>query len=202
MAKIGITLDEVLRDFVSQFIYTYNKYIEPTDIKETDVTTLNLLELFKFENEAKLNSFIYMEAPLEIFGHADQVSDGLMNHFNDFLAEMEYEGEHEVELVTREADKAIPSTLFFLSKTGAKPSKIRFVKSYDEVWNGVDVLITATPKILEKKPSDKTSIKVTTLYNTTSKSDYEISKILDFFRDGELRKKLLTPIIITTYEEI
>jgi hypothetical protein len=200
--KIGISLNEVLRDFIGQFAYTYNKYVAETDITVKDVTSFDLMEFFKFENIDKLNSFLYLEAPLEIFGHADQLYDGLMNHFNEFLMDIEYEGEHEIEIVSREVNKAIPSTLFFLSKTGARPTNIRFVKKYEEKWDNIDVLITANPKTLESKPADKISVKVKTGYNTNVKADYEIDSILDFMKDEELRKKILTPIITTTYEEI
>jgi hypothetical protein len=53
------------------------------------------------------------------FGHADQLSDGLINHFNIFLGEIKDEEEHQIELVSREG-KVDPSTFFFLSKLGVK----------------------------------------------------------------------------------
>jgi hypothetical protein len=70
------------------------------------------------------------------------------------------------------------------------------------MWNEVDVLITANPKTLECKPSDKISVKVKTNYNTDVKADYEIDSILDFIKDEELRKNILKKTITTTYEEI
>ena len=113
--KIGISINEVLRDFIGQLTYTYEKYIGDIDISEGDVTNFNLIEFFEFEDINKLNSFLYLESPLEIFGHADQMSDGLMNHFNNFIMDMIDDEEHDVELVSREIDKSIPSTYFFLS---------------------------------------------------------------------------------------
>ena len=200
--KIGITINEVLRDFIGQFAYTYNKYVAETDITIKDVTSFDLMEFFKFESVDKFNSFLYLEAPLEIFGHADQLYDGLINRFNEFLMDIDYEGEHEIEIVSREVNKAIPSTLFFLSKTGARPTNIRFVKKYEQKWDNVDVLITANPKALEAKPAGKISVKVKTQYNTDVKADYEIDSILDFMKDEELRNRILKPTITTTYEEI
>lgn len=200
--KIGISINEVLRDFIGQFAYTYDKYIAATDITSKDITSFNLIDFFKFDSVDQLNSFLYLEAPLEIFGHADQMSDGLINHFNEFLLDMEYDGEHEIEIVSREVNKAIPSTLFFLSKTGCRATNIRFVKNYENEWDGVDVLITANPKALESKPSGKISVKVKTNYNTDVKADYEIDSILDFMKDSELRNKILAKTITTTYEEI
>ena len=122
--KIGITINEVLRDFIGQLNYTYSKYIEETDITQEDVTSFNLIDFFKFDDINKLNTFLYLEAPLEIFGHADQMSDGLINHFNTFLMDTKDEGEHEIILISREVEKSIPSTLFFLSKTGCRATNI------------------------------------------------------------------------------
>jgi hypothetical protein len=199
--KIGITINEVLRDFIGQFAYTYNKYIEEIDITNDDVTSFNLIEHFKFDDINKLNRFLYLEAPLEIFGHADQMSDGLMNHFNNFLTDIEDEGEHEIILISREVEKSIPSTFFFLSKTGCRIKNIKFVLNYDEKWDDVDVLITANPKTLELKPSGKISIKVKSSYNKDVVSDYEIDSILDFINNEELRNRILNTKI-TNYEEI
>jgi 5'(3')-deoxyribonucleotidase len=199
--KIGITLNEVLRDFIGQLAYTYDKYIQPLDIKEGDVTNFNLIEFFKFDDINKLNTFLYLEAPLELFGHADQLSDGLMSHFNTFISNMKDDEEHQIQIVSREVDKSIPSTLFFLSKIGCKASDIKFVGNYSDKWNDVDVLITANPTALESKPTGKISVKVKSSYNTNVSADYEIDSILDFIRDEELRNKILNTKI-TTYEEI
>lgn len=199
--KIGITINEVLRDFIGQFAYTYNKYIEEIDITNDDITSFDLIDHFKFDDINKLNRFLYLEAPLEIFGHADQMSDGLMNHFNNFLTDIEDDGEHEIILISREVEKSIPSTFFFLSKTGCRIKNIKFVLNYDEKWDDVDVLITANPKTLELKPSGKISIKVKSSYNKDSVSDYEIDSLLDFINNEELRNRILNTKI-TNYEEI
>lgn len=200
--RIGITINEVLRDFIGQFTYTYNRYIMDTEITEKDITNFDLLNFFKFDNINRLNSFLYLEAPLEIFGHADQLSDGLINHLNTFLMDIEDEGEHQIEIVSREVNKAIPATLFFLSKTSTRATNIRFVDTYTKKWDGLDVLITANPDALKSKPNGKISVKVNAPYNKDIEADYEIDSILDFIKNEELRNKILTKTIITTYEEI
>lgn len=199
--KIAISINEVLRSYIEQLVYTYDKYIAPNDLTVNDVTNFNLIEFFKFEDINKLNSFLYLEAPLEIFGHADQMSDGLMNQFNHFLMDIKDDEEHVVEVVSREIDKSIPSTYFFLSKTGCKIDKIRFVKKNEDEWGDADILITANPIALENKPTGKISVKVKASYNATTSADYEIESILDFIKDAELRERILTTKI-TTYEEI
>lgn len=201
MARIAVSLNEVLRNYVGQLAYVYEKYIGEIDIKEEDVTNFNLIEFYKFENVNRLNSFLYSEASLEVFGHAGLMSDGLMNHFNNFLMDMKDDGEHEIELVSREVNQSIPSTFFFLSKVGAKTPNVRFVTNYADKWNGVDVLITACPEALNSKPNGKISVKVKAPYNKDVQADYEIDSILDFIRDEELRNKILSTKI-TSYEEI
>lgn len=199
--KIAISINEVLRSYIEQLVYTYDKYIEPSGLKVVDVTNFNLIEFFKFDDISKLNSFLYLEAPLEIFGHADQMSDGLMNQFNHFLMDIKDDEEHEIEIVSREIDKSIPSTYFFLSKTGCKADKLRFVKQNEDEWGDADILITANPIALDNKPTGKISVKVNSPYNTKNTGDYEINSILDIIKDIELREKIFSTKI-TTYEEI
>lgn len=208
--KIAISINEVLRDFIGQFIYTYEKYIIPelekdgkkvSEIEIEDVTSFNLMDHFEFEDINTLNTFLYKEAPLEIFGHADLMSDGLMIHFNRFLSDIKDDEEHEIELVSREVDKSIPSTFFFLSKTACLIDKIRFVKNNEDEWGDADVLVTSNPQALLNKPNGKLSVKVKSSYNKEIKSDYEIDTLLDFINDEDFRNKILNTKI-TTYEEL
>jgi hypothetical protein len=208
--KIAISINEVLRDYIGQFIYTYEKYIVPeleeegkkySEVEIEDVTSLNLIDHFEFENINKLNTFLYKEAPLEIFGHADLMSDGLMIHFNRFLSDIKDDEEHEIELVSREVDKSIPSTYFFLSKTACLIDKIRFVKNNEDEWGDADVLITANSFALSNKPNGKISVKVKSPYNEKLKGDYEINSLLDFINDEDFRNKILNTKT-TTYEEL
>lgn len=191
MAVIGITLNEVLRDFTTQFIYVYEKYKEEVDLDVEDVTNFNLLEHFNFESFESLNKFIYTEASLELFGHADQVSDNLMHHFNMFLMDIKDDEEHTVEIVVREVDKAIPSTLFFLSKLGCRINRIRFVNTYEDIWDGLDVLISANPVALDLRPEGKLTIKIKTPYNEDADADFELSDVSEFLTDESLRNRIL-----------
>lgn len=201
MAVIGISINEVLRDTLSQLDYTYSKYIsgKETTVTRDEITSFDLKKHFDFESEKDINRFLYDEASLEIFGHADQMLENLMTKFNMFLVDIDDEEEHTIELVSREFLKSIPSTLFFLSKLGCRATNIRFVKQNEEEWGDVDVLITANPKALEAKPKDKISIKIKAPYNQNSIADYELDSILDFITDTSLREKILN-IKITNHE--
>jgi len=201
--KIGISINEVLRDTLSQMDYTYSKYIsgEESKITKDEITSFNLEDHFTFESKKDLNRFLYDEASLEIFGHADQMIENLMTKFNMFLVDIEEEEEHTIELVSREYLKSIPSTLFFLSKLGCRAANIRFVKQYEEEWGDVDVLITANPIALKNKPSDKISVKINAPYNSDCQGDFELDSILDFIKDEALRTKILNTKI-TTQEQL
>lgn len=199
--RIGIDINEVLRDFIGQFAYTYEKYIDKVDIDENPVDSFDLMNHFKFNTIDDMNKFLFLEASLEVFGHADQLHDNLMAQLNMFLMDIKDEEEHEIIITSKEVAKSIPSTYFFLSKLGCRADKIIFVDKYKDIWNGVDVLITANPTALETKPNDKISIKINSSYNKTSKSDFQLDSILEFIKDDNLRDKILNTRI-TTYEEI
>lgn len=200
--KVGITLNEVLRDFISQFAYTYEKYHDTGvdddgkrikfELEKYPITDFDLMnhELVNFEDEMELKKFLYMEAALEIFGHADQTYKNIMPQFNNFLMEMKDGEEHEFELVSREAAASIPSTYFFLSKTLCKAPKVRFVTAYADKWDGLDVLITACPTALEAKPNGKISVKVNAPYNKDVKADFEVDDLFEFMNNSELRNQI------------
>lgn len=199
--KIGISLHQVLYDFISQFDYVYNKYKEPFDIEKNPLTEWDLVKHFNFKDKQELNRFLYTEASLEIFGHGDQLYDNLINQFNMFLVDIKDDEEHQIEIVSREYNRSIPATLFFLSKLGCMADRIRFVKEYEDKWEGLDILITSNPMALNNKPKNKISVKVNTTYNKDVKADFEIDSILDFIKDKDLRDRILNTKI-TTYENI
>ena len=194
MARIGITLNEVLRDFLGQLEYTYEKYIGPIELNEDSVKSLDLLDYFEFEDKHQLNKFLYQEASLEIFGHADQIEDNIMNDFNQFIMDIEDDEEHELELVSREFDKSIPSTYFFLSKLACKIKNVRFVKEYEEFWDGVDILVTANPIALDLKPENKTSVKIESSYNKNSESDFTFDSFRAMLKDEDSHMRIFNNI--------
>ena len=190
MARIGITLNEVIRDFIGQLKYTYNKYFDE-DLEDISITEWDLIKYFKFKNEKELNNFLYSEAPMEIFAHADQLYNNLGAKLNRFIADIEDEEEHEIILISRDAHKARPSTLFFLSKLGFTGNNIRFVMDTVKKWDNIDILITANPIALKNKPEGKISIKINTSYNTDVESDYNFDDIMELIDNEETFNKIL-----------
>ena len=151
---IGVSLNEVIRDFRGQFEKMYNKYHpqdEETEPKEIDKTKFNLLDNFYFSGGTEeLNKFLYFDSSLEIFGHANELHTNIITHLNQFHNDMEDEG-HTIMIISKELANSKPSTLFFLSKTTCKVNTIKFVRKSEDKWNHVDIMITADPDVLNLK---------------------------------------------------
>jgi hypothetical protein len=190
--KIGIELNEVLRDFIGQFEYVYNKYLNAElDTQQNPVKSFDLVDYFTFSGGTdEMNMFLYEEAALEVFGHADELYTNLINRLNIFLMDIKDDEEHEIWLVSREAVNSIPATFFFLSKTGARFDRIKFVQKYSDEWDDIDVLVTANPRVLDCKPDGKIAVKVKASYNDDSISDYQIKSLFEFIDNDELRDKI------------
>tara|TARA_R110000796_G_scaffold11198_7_gene37413 strand:- start:9557 stop:10138 length:582 start_codon:yes stop_codon:yes gene_type:complete len=191
--KIGITINEVLRDFTGQLSYIYNKYVDRDfSLVETPVTEWDLLEYFKFKDTKELNTFLYTECSYEIFGMADQLHDNVVSKLNEFMIDINDYEEHEIILISREANKSIPATLFFLSKLGFSGNDIKFVKNYEDKWDFVDVLVTANPIALKAKPEGKISVKIDSMYNKDVESDYTLLDVMELFNNEDKLEKITT----------
>ena len=61
------------------------------EVKERIIDTLDLLEHFHFkEGEKELNKLLYVDASLEIFGHAGEVKLNSVEHLNQLCNPEEY----------------------------------------------------------------------------------------------------------------
>jgi|TARA_R110000824_G_scaffold106610_16_gene252110 hypothetical protein len=188
--RIGITLNEVIRDFIGQLKYVYTKYYGE-NMEDVDVEDFDLIKYFKFDSEKKLNEFLYSEAPMEIFAHADQLHNNIIPKLNRFISDVNDYEEHEVIILSRDAHKSRPSTLFFLSKLGFTGNSIKFLDDTSKMWDCVDVLVTANPIALENKPEGKISVKINASYNKKVEADFELDTILDFIEDESKFNEIL-----------
>ena len=197
--RVGITIDGVVRDFISKFESVYDKYYPNEENSDDEVTepiirnidSLNLLEHFEFKGGLEeLNKFLYVDSSLEIFGHAGEVKLNSVEHLNQLHNMIEDMG-HTPIVISKELNNSKPATLFFLSKLSAKVNNIIFVKDYVKKWDYVDVLITANPDTLSCKPKEKISIKVINHYNKNCDSDYTIVDIKEILDDKKMLEKIL-----------
>jgi hypothetical protein len=207
--KIGIDINGVLRDTIGKFSQLYEKnYIDnpqedlsyntydldssgnttPIQSEEikfeykkiSDVTTLELGNHFAFQNKEELFSFMYEEYAMELFGHAPSTEMTTFNTLNDLYLELREK--HDLIIVSNEIGKSKPSSLFFLSKFGCLIEKVSFFSEItkENMWNEIDILLTADPLLLLEKPHNKVVIKYKTNYNSEIHSDYEIEKLSEF----------------------
>jgi hypothetical protein len=206
MKRIGIEINGVLRDTIGKFTQLYEKHMidEDSDDSKTfdidisgnteeiisskkfeykilsDVTSLNLMDHFRFNDENELYSFMYEDFVMQIFGHAGSTETFSFNDLNDLY--MKYRDNHELLIVSDEMGRSKPASLFFLSKFGCLIEKIKFYSNstLNTMWDEVDVLLTSNPNLIKNKPKDKTVVKYKTQYNNEIDCEYEIESLNQF----------------------
>jgi hypothetical protein len=195
---VHVSINGVLRDFWSKLKQEYRKFYIETDsateedfeYKINDAATNEILQKFSFQSEEEMKYFLYVEFPMEIFGHAAPVYKNVMLDLLTYRSQQPTPAK--LVLVSQELGRAIPSTLFFLSKTTAQVNHIRFFQDdseIEQIWNECDVWITDDPKIIERKPEGKTVIKVLTDFNEQYQTDLTINNLSDLIQSNEQIEK-------------
>ena len=187
--RIGIELNGVLRDTLKKIQQEYEKWYLENPFKEdeekseyeviSDLTSLDIRSHLKFKDDDELYDFLYKEHTMEIFGHAGSVETSSMMDLNNFYLDMR--DNHDILIVSDEMGKSKPASLFFISKFGCLVETVKFYSesTINSLWDSVDVLLTANPKLLLEYPKDKTIIK----YETTYNKDIEIEHFITTFKD-------------------
>jgi hypothetical protein len=187
--KIGIELNGVLRDTLKKIQQEYEKWYlnnpfrdenEEDDFKYevlSELTTLNISNHLKFKSEDELYDFLYKEHTMEIFGHAGSVEPSGLVELNEFYLDMRES--HDIIVVSDEIGKSKPASLFFISKFGCLVESVKFYSesTINSLWDSVDILLTANPKLLLNHPKNKIVIKFNTIYNEDIESDFNISSL-------------------------
>lgn len=185
--RIAIDLNNVLRDTLKKIEQVYERwYIENPSFENEDnfkyeiispVTSLSLKEHLAFKDNDELYNFLYKDFTMEIFGHAGSVEMTGMNDLNDFYLNMR--DKHDILIVSDEIGKSKPATLFFISKFGCLIETVKFYseQTKKEMWKSVDVLLTANPDLLLRKPPKKEVIKYETSFNKDVVTKYTIKKM-------------------------
>jgi hypothetical protein len=189
--RIAITVDEVLRDTIGQMHYTYEKYVGELDISESDIKDPDLSKTFKFQTKELYNKFLYEAASVEIFGHADQKYPGVFEEAAEFLFDFYDDNEHEIVIIAKEHGRSVGATLFFFSKVNNSFRDFKFIDSYDKIWDDFDIIITATPELLNLKPENKTSVKVITGYNKKTLSDFKVKTLGEALTNPKMLDKII-----------
>lgn len=202
--RIAIDLNGVIRDIFTKTEQVYTKfYLEENNSdeelkeynEETDeweekenvddfeygmnlpVTSMNLIDHFKFKDSDELYNFFYIDFPMNIFGHSPSVSGNTFNILNDLY--VDYRDNNELTIISDEIGKSKPATLFFLSKYGCLIENIKFYSkiTLEHTFEQFDIIITSNPDILSLERNGKKVIKYETTYNKQFDSDYTITCI-------------------------
>lgn len=211
--RIGITINNVLRDHIPQVIRAYEEItglepIEPinpfkieasfpkkdgtAEISEFKASPTGVTEVdFTYNESAEVEPFdvmdlMYNSASFEVFGRAIETHPGNIHKLKD----IEKKSKVQFVLLNKESPRSKCATLFFLSKTNFDFNEIKFPSKDKDFWNDVDALITDNPKILKCKPTDKIAIKVENQFNTGINSDFSIADL----NDHKTLKKIIKTI--------
>lgn len=152
------------------------------------VTSMDLINHFKFETPEDLYNFFYVDFPMNIFGHSPSISGNTFNILNDLY--VDHRDNNQIYIISDEIGKSKPATLFFLSKYGCLIENIKFYSksTLGDTFSEFDVMITSNPDFLSKEDSNKKIIKINTTYN----QEYDADFILDSISEvGDILKKII-----------
>jgi hypothetical protein len=114
---------------------------------------------------------------MEIFGHAGSVENSTMMDFNNFYLEMR--DDHDILIVSDEIGKSKPASLFFISKFGCLVETVKFYSesTINLLWDSIDILLTANPRLLLNHPEEVKVVKYETSYNSEISSEHSIKSV-------------------------
>ena len=205
--EIFISIDGVLRNTIQKFDYHYNDAYLASDFENENkfeygvvepIQNDDLFNHYRFQSQDEFDFFLFMEYPIEIFGHAGLSYSTTFTDLHKLLFDNK---EHNFTLVgLNELGKSKPATLFFLSKNGFLGNNIKFIKTEDinSNWDLCDAWVTDNKKILDLCPENKTGIKFSTKYNGHFTYTKEITKLTEI--QEPWLKSLENPITLTLTE--
>ena len=186
--EIFISIDGVIRNTIQKFDYHYKDAYLDSEFENVEefqygvtepIENDNLLNSYKFQSKEELEYFLFIEYPIEIFGHAGLSYSTTFTDLNKMIYDNQ---EHNITLVgLNELGKSKPATLFFLSKNGFLGNNIKFIKASDieKEWEKCDIWITDNKSIIDNCPENKIVYKFNTTYNQHFTNSREISKLTE-----------------------
>jgi hypothetical protein len=152
MIRIGIELNDVVRNINKQILKYYQKDIDQSlDLDEVDEKD-DVFKYAKFDSNKSRNEFIYIDYPYEIFGCAKTMTKDLQVEMNNWLSELTNYEDDNVEIYfygLNEESLTIQSSYFFLSKIGTRVRKVIFPRDLNDLTKDTDVIVTANKKVVD-----------------------------------------------------
>jgi len=173
--NVAEDIDEMTDDKVETVII---EDVEPFEYKVTaPVNNDDLLNYYAFQSKEEYNNFLFVDYPLEIFGHASISYMSVMSDLNTLI--YEHPEINFTVIGLDEFGKAKSSTLFFLSKYSYLGNNVKFINSKDikKEWKKCDLWITDNKPIIDNCPKNKQAVKFITEYNTFFTHNIEIKKL-------------------------
>lgn len=202
--NVYISLDGVIRNTIEKFEYHYNDYYLESDeiVSHEDsiynddfkydinrpIKNDNLLNYFLFHSIEEFEHFLFIEFPLEIFGHAKPSYPSVFSDLNKLI--YDNKNINFVIVCLDEKSKAKPASLFFLSKNNFLGNNIKFITSNNiqKEWKKCDIWITDNQKIIQQCPINKKSIKFNTIFNDYIDSELNINDLSELTTNTLLKK--------------
>jgi hypothetical protein len=141
----------------------------------------------KRSSQQRLEEFLYEDYLFELFGSCGKVYEGVIGDIHKLYEK--YRHDFDFMIVSLEQHRSIIPTLFFISKCGFQLPHYFFGGRPETIWNKVDILITANPKMIAAKPFNKDVIVVLREFNQDLilPSDTMVIKLInDFHIDNKL----------------
>ena len=206
MKIIGISIDGVLRDKLTQFDKMYRKkYIKNESIVKMDeyfryvpeeddegenariqnlinekikypIDTFDLLNHYQFESKEEFLDFLDQDYVFEIYGSASPFPKA-MDKANKLQKIGQINMQYEILLFSQEQEQAIQATYHFLAKSACRIKKIIFDNDVNRIWDYCDMIITDNPNFIESKPDNKLTIKIKSDYNIYDQASYEFASL-------------------------
>ena len=194
--KIGIELNNIVRDLNKQIIKYYKKDINQSfDDKNVNYNVTNVIDSIDFKSKKAKFEYMYVDYPYEIFGCATTTHRNLAVTINNWLISLgnKEDDNYDVKLFSlKEEALSIQSTYYFLSKIGCRVREMFFPKDGVEMWDKCDVIITLNERIIDNKPEGKVVVLINKDDNNNlqEKVDLHYDSLVDLINDTDFINKV------------
>ena len=152
MKRVGIELNNVLRNFNYQVLKYFKKDYDPSlDLDSVDDKDKVIGKLIQFPTKQAEFQFVYEDYPYELFGCAKTMEKNLARDLNKLLYDITNieDEQYEIKLFgLDEAGLSLQSTYFFASRYGLRVREMFFPESKHEVFDKCDVVVCADERLL------------------------------------------------------
>ena len=190
---IGVDIDGVLRDYVKgyneEFVKCFPQYKTVVceaehwdwfkDYPWKEIRDLTITDIEYTPEEYALKWSFDSQHTTSMLQNAPCYNDVMMS-FNKLLVPYCKSKGLELKLITKQPSyRARKATIEWLLKHSIDFPQIVFVNEWKEKWECCDLLVDDSPLVLDIKPEDKISVKVSHRYNTETEADFTVKSFAE-----------------------